>query len=351
MTKTDIKNFTLEKLLDYVVELGQPKYRAEQIFNWLYNHLSFDFNEMENLPKSLRMELSQKTNVQTLNIVRKLDSPLIGTTKFLFSTKDNNEIEAVIIPEGKRTTLCLSTQVGCPLNCKFCATGLMGFTRNLTVGEIVDQYLLTAREYGKNTITNIVFMGMGEPLLNYRATIEAIENFTNELTKGLSRNRITVSTAGIPDKIRALADSGLRVKIALSLHSPFNDVRNKLMPVNKKYSIEENIEALKYYARKTRTRITFEYLMLDGINDRYEDVQGLAHLTSQLPSKINLIPFNSIAHMNPGGFAASLSPSPIERISEFADKLRAKNITVMLRNTQGNDIAAACGQLAIQKKL
>ncbi len=305
---------------------------------------------MENLPKSFREKLSREAEIQTLRLVNKIDSPITGTTKFLFETWDGNKIEAVVIPEGKRTTLCISTQIGCPLNCKFCATGLMGFTRNLTVGEIVDQYLLTAKEYGKKVITNIVFMGMGEPLLNYEATIDSIKNFTNELTKTLSRNRITVSTAGIPDKIRALADSGLRVKVALSLHSTFDEVRNKLMPINKKYPLEENIEALKYYAKKTGTRITFEYLMLDGINDRDENVKGLARLTSKLPSKINLIPFNSIAHMNPGGFASKLAPTPFPKIHEFANKLRNKNITVIIRNSQGDDIAAACGQLAIKEK-
>ncbi len=350
MNKVNIKNFTLPKLENYLVSIGEPKYRASQIFNWLYNHLSFDFDEMENLPKKLRTKLKEETEIQTLNISRKVSSPLSLTTKYLFATKGGGEIEAVIIPEGKRTTLCISTQIGCPLNCKFCATGLMGFTGNLGVGEIVDQYLLTAKEIGKEKITNIVFMGMGEPLLNYDATVKAIENFTNELNKGLSRNRITVSTAGIPDKIRALADTGLRVKMALSLHSPFNEVRNKLMPINRKYSIEENIKALKYYADKTGTRITFEYLMLNGINDRDKDVKGLAKITAQLPSKINLIPFNSIAHMDPGGFAAQLAPTPFAKIEAFADKLRAKNITVMIRNTQGNEIAAACGQLAVKSK-
>ncbi len=350
MEKTNIKNFTLSGLRSFIESLGEPKYRADQIFNWLYNHLSFDFHEMQNLPKSLREKLAQELEIQSLKVVQRIFSPVTGTTKYLFETKDKKEIEAVIIPEGKRTTLCISTQVGCALNCKFCATGLMGFTRNLTLAEIVDQYLLTSKELGAKKITNIVFMGMGEPLLNFEATVLAIENFTNELTKGLSRNRITVSTAGIPDKIRALAESGLRIKMALSLHSPFNEIRSKLMPINKKYPIEENISALKYYAQKTNTWITFEYLMLDGLNDRDEDVKGLARLASQLPVKINLIPFNSIAHMNPGGFAASLQPTPRERISEFADKLRAKNITVMLRDTQGDDIAAACGQLAIKRK-
>ena len=168
MTKTNIKNFTLEKLRDYVVENGQPKYRADQIFNWLYNHLSFDFSEMENLPKSLREKLSREAEIQTLRLVNKIDSPITGTTKFLFETHDGNKIEAVVIPEGKRTTLCISTQVGCPLNCKFCATGLMGFTRNLTVGEIVDQYLAHGKGIRKESNHQYCFHGNGRTVTKLR---------------------------------------------------------------------------------------------------------------------------------------------------------------------------------------
>jgi len=234
------------------------------------------------------------------------------------------------------------------LDCKFCATGLMGYKRNLTSGEIVDQYLLTAKENGKESITNIVYMGMGEPLLNYENTLKSIEIFTHELTKGLSRNRITVSTAGIAPKIKELADSPFRVKLAFSLHSTFEDIRTKIMPINKKYSLKDNIDAIKYYTKKTKTRVTFEYTMLKGLNDRDEDVKALTKLCSNLPSKINVIPFNSIKHMNPGGISAELDPTPYNEITKFVDKLRNNNITVMVRETQGDDIAAACGQLAVK---
>jgi len=223
----------------------------------------------------------------------------------------------------------------------------MGYKRNLTPGEVVDQYLLAAREYGKENITNIVFMGMGEPLLNYETTLSSIGIFTHELTKGLSRKRITVSTAGIAPKILDLAERNLRVKLAFSLHSAFEDVRTQIMPINKKYSLKENMEALKYYAKKTKTRITFEYTMLKDLNDRMKDVKALTALCSSLPCKINIIPFNSIAHMNPGGISAELNPTPLNEIHQFADKLRSHNITVMIRETQGDDIAAACGQLAV----
>jgi 23S rRNA (adenine2503-C2)-methyltransferase len=208
---------TKEELAEFFAELGEPKFRAKQLFDWIYDKRVFDFDEMKNLPKSLRKKLSENAEIFSLHSRGKMISDSTGTQKYLLMTNDNRAIEAVIIPEGKRTTLCVSTQVGCPLDCKFCATGLMGFKRNLTTSEIVDQYLLLQKDYDKQ-ITNIVFMGMGEPLLNYENTIKAIEIFIAEETRGLSKNRITVSTAGIPPKIIALAESGLRVKIALSLH-------------------------------------------------------------------------------------------------------------------------------------
>jgi len=346
--KSALKGLTLEELRAFFKEIGEPAYRGEQVFNWIYNHLASGFSEMENLPKSLREKLDQLCTINTLEQTAIQDSPETGTRKFLFSTSDNRKIESVIIPDGERATLCISTQVGCPLDCKFCATGLMGYKRNLTVGEIVDQYYLTAKEYGRKAITNIVYMGMGEPLLNYKSTLKSLSIFTDELAKGLSRNRITVSTAGIAPRIIDLAEAGPRIKLALSLHSCDEDIRSAIMPINKKYSLKENIEALKYYTKITKTRATFEYTMLKGINDRSEDIKALKRLCSELPSKINIIPFNSIAHMDPEGYSSKLEPTPYNRIMEFAQKLRDNNITVMIRETQGSDIAAACGQLAIK---
>ena len=347
--KIQLKGFTLPELQDYFVSIGEPKFRGGQVFNWMYNHLAFNFDSMENLKKELRQKLAAECELQTLTLVETQNSPSTGTKKYLFSTHDNRKIESVVIPEKERNTLCISTQVGCPLDCKFCATGLMGYKRNLTVGEVVDQYLLAAKENGKENITNIVYMGMGEPLLNYETTLKSIGIFTHELTKGLSRTRITVSTSGIAKKIKELADSGLRVKLAFSLHSAFEEIRDKIMPINKKYSLKENTDALKYYTKQTKTRITFEYTMLKGLNDRTEDVKALTKLCSSLPSKINLIPFNSIKHMNPGGISAELEPTPLKEIHDFADRLRNNNITVMIRETQGDDIAAACGQLAVKR--
>ncbi len=341
-----LKGLTLIELKDFFVSIGEPKYRAEQIFKWMYGSIVDNFGEMNNIPKSLREKLTSLSNLDTLSYSNSEVSHSTNTKKYIFITDDNYKVESVVIPEKKRTTLCISTQVGCPLDCKFCATGLMGYKKNLTAGEIFDQYKLAKKDYTDSEITNIVYMGMGEPLLNFDATVKSLQIFAEELTTGISLKKITVSTAGIPPKINELAETGLKVKLALSLHSCFDEIRNKIMPINKKYPLSENIEALKNYSKKTGTRITFEYVMLAGINDRNEDIKALIKLCSTMPSKINFIPFNSLEHMKPGGIAATLKPSSKDRIERFADKLREKNITVMLRNTQGDDIAAACGQLA-----
>jgi 23S rRNA (adenine2503-C2)-methyltransferase len=346
--KQTIKGYTIPELKKYFISEGEPAFRAEQVFKWMYGDMVDDFNEMNNLSKSLRSKLTDKFSIDTLRYSTSEISSSTKTKKYIFETNEGNKIESVIIPEKKRTTLCISTQVGCPLDCKFCATGLMGYKKNLTAGEIFDQFKLAGKDYKDCAITNIVYMGMGEPLLNFKETVKSLEIFAEGLTTGISLKKITVSTAGIAPKIKELEETGLKVKLAFSLHSCFEEIRNKIMPINKKYSLKENIEALKRYAMKTKTRITFEYVMLDGINDRNEDIKALARLMSTIPSKLNIIPFNSLEHMNPSGLAGKLRSTPMERIQIFADKLRAKNITVMIRNTQGDDIAAACGQLAIK---
>lgn len=347
--KISLKDFRLEELQEFIVDIGQSKFRGNQIFNWIYNNIVDDFNLMENIPIPLREKLNALSEINSLYLVSKHKSTNSKTVKYLFETKQGNKIESVIIPENGRRTLCISTQVGCPLDCKFCATGLMGYKRNLTTGEIIDQYLQTQKDISPEPITNIVFMGMGEPLLNYSATEKTLKILLHDLGNKIGRTKITVSTAGIPHKIIELANSGTRVKLALSLHSCFDEIRNKIMPINLKYNLEKNIEALKYYSKITKTKIMFEYTMLKGINDREEDLNALVKLCSHIPSKVNIIPFNSIAHMVDGGFSAELEPTPLKKINEFAAGLIDKGIFVMLRNTKGNDIAAACGQLAIKK--
>lgn len=347
--KIELKGMSLEEMEIFFQSIGEKKFRAAQIFNWMYNNLATEFDEMANIPKSLKLTLMESATLRTLELKNIQNSVLTGTKKYLYKTYDGHSIETVLIPEKKRNTLCISTQIGCPLDCKFCATGLMGYTRNLSVGEIVDQYILTASDVGKDTITNIVYMGMGEPLLNFQNTLQSLSIFTNELNQRISRNRVTVSTSGIPKKIIELADSPYRVKLALSLHSAFEDIRSKIMPINIKYSLKENIEAIRYYSRITKTRITFEYTMLNDLNDRDADVKALTKLCRSLPSKLNIIPFNSIAHMDPLGISKDLEPTPKNRIDNFAQELRNNNITVMVRETQGDDIAASCGQLAIKE--
>jgi len=345
--KTELKGLTIEQLNDYFESIGEQKFRGEQVFDWIYNHLEFNFDGMLNLSKELREKINETCSLNSLELITTQKSNSTGTAKYLFRTFDDYDIESVVIPEKNRNTLCISTQVGCPLDCKFCATGLMGYKRNLTAGEIVDQYLLIAKEYGKENISNIVYMGMGEPLINFDHTLNSLQVFTGNPEQGFSKNRITVSTSGIPNKIKELADSGLKVKLALSLHSCFEETRTLIMPINGKYSLADNFNAIEYYAQITGTKITFEYTMLSGINDQDKDIKALTKLSRRIPSKINLIPFNSIKHMDPGGISAELEPTSYDNIVTFADKLKENKLTVMLRDTQGDDIAAACGQLAV----
>lgn len=346
VTKTLLKGLTLKELKDFFTAAGEKRFRGDQVFEWIYGHMAQSFDEMSTIPNYLRKKLNLYCELNTLTLVSTEISKRTGTKKYLFKTHDDLIVESVIIPEVKRTTLCISTQVGCPLDCQFCATGLMGYKRNLSSGEILDQFLMASVEYGKNKISNIVYMGMGEPLLNYTNTLKTLQIFAEQKTKDISLRRLTVSTAGIAPKIIELADSGLKVKLALSLHSMFEETRNKIMLINKKYSLAENLEAVRYYAKQTDTRITFEYVMLKDINDRTDDLNALIKLCKSLPCKINVIPFNSISHMAPTGLAHELQPSQKFRVDEFVKTLRDNDIVVMVRYAQGDDIAAACGQLA-----
>jgi len=344
--KTMLKGLTLKELKDFFVAAGEKRFRGDQVFEWIYGHMAESFDDMSTLPNYLRKKLNLYCELNTLTIASTEISPRTGTKKYLFKTNDDQIVESVIIPDAKRTTLCISTQVGCPLDCQFCATGLMGYKRNLTSGEIFDQYLLASKDWDKLPISNIVYMGMGEPLLNYANTFKSLEIFSESKTKDISLRRVTVSTVGIAPKIVELADSGIKAKLALSLHSLFEETRSKIVPINKKYSLSENLEAVRYYANQTGTRITFEYVMLKDINDRSDDLNALIRLCKSIPCKINIIPFNSISHMSPTGLSHELEPSPRYRIEEFVNKLRENDIFTIVRYTQGDDITAACGQLA-----
>jgi len=351
--KRNLTGLTLGELETFALGLGERPYRGRQLFYWIYNRGATTFEEMTDLPKLLRQQLSEIASLRCLSLTRRRVSPSDGTVKYLFELQDGLKIESVLIPpvprlngERKRLTLCISTQVGCPLNCVFCASGAMGFARNLTTGEIVDQVLEVRRE-ATQKITNLVFMGMGEPLMNYDAVMKSVEILSNEYSVAISTKRMTISTAGWVDGIRRLADEGRKVKLAVSLHTLDDVLRTNLMPLNKKFNLQKLIEAVEYYYRKTRQRVTYEYILFDKLNDREEDIRRLVVLSKKVPCKINVIPFHPIDFTHPTGFARTLQPTSRERIEWFVEKLRQAGITVMVRSSAGEDIEAACGQLAV----
>ncbi len=352
--KTNLKGFDLPELQKFVEGLGEKKYRAAQLFSWLYTKGARSFDEMTDISKEFRSTLREVANITGVEELSRSVSK-DGTTKFLLRLIDEYAIESVLIPPEKkspnaesRLTLCLSTQVGCPLDCKFCATGTMGFFRNLSAGEIIDQ-VLYAQTQSDRRITNLVYMGMGEPMLNYENVMKSIDIVTNDHSLNIGTRHITISTAGYANKIRQMADEDRKVKLALSLHSLDNEKRALLMPITKKYPVKELIDALEYYYRKTRHRPTFEYILFDSFNDTDSDIKKFTALSKRIPCKINIIPFHSIDFTNPSGFAATLKPTPREGVDRFADKLRKADITVMIRGSSGEDIEAACGQLAVSK--
>lgn len=356
MTKKVIKGLSLKELQEFVESLGEKKYRATQLFSWMYAKGAESFEEMTDVSKGFREVLDGSARLDNLELERKSVSPTDGTTKFLFRLHDGLLIESVLIPPEEsspdsetRLTLCVSTQVGCPLDCKFCATGTMGFLRNLTAGEIVDQ-VIQAQRHAKRRITNLVYMGMGEPMLNYDEVMKSVDIVTDDRSLNIGTKHITISTAGYADRIRQMADEDRKMKLALSLHSLDNEKRTLLMPITKKFSVDALIDALEYYYRRTRRRPTFEYIPFEGFNDTGEDVRRFIKLSRRIPCKVNIIPYHSIAFTGLSGFGATLKPTPRARMEQFARALRDANITVMVRSSAGEDIEAACGQLAVEEK-
>lgn len=357
--RKNLLGMTEAELSSYAVSLGQPKYRGGQLAKWMYSKGATTFAGMTDLGKGFRNRLEETAVMEGVIPVTRQTSMRDGTTKFLFVLNDGLKIESVLIPPRSphveeptesdpgesRLTLCVSTQVGCPLDCLFCATGMMGFKRNLTPGEIVDQVRYVHRDTGQR-ITNVVFMGMGEPLLNYDAVLDASEIMVSGLK--IAARRITLSTAGRPDRIRQLADEGRQVKLAVSLHSAVEGTRARLMPISRKFGLSELLDALQYYYQKTKLRVTFEVIFFDGVNDNTTDIRRLIDFARRVPSKINVIPFHSIGFTAPKGFAASLRPS--RKLAMIVEELRTANLTVMVRSSAGEDIDAACGQLAITAK-
>ena len=330
-------------LQEYFVALGVKEFHARQFLKWVYQRGVTDFSEMTDLGLSLRQTLSERA---MLALPEKAGEQISedGTWKWLFRLEDGNCIETVFIPEDDRGTLCVSSQVGCTLNCTFCATARQGFSRNLQASEIIGQLWLAGRlladaGYGPRAVTNVVMMGMGEPLLNYDAVVSAIRLMLDDLSFGLSRRRVTLSTAGVVPAIDRLAKD-CPVSLAVSLHAVEDDIRDQLVPLNRKYPIDQLLHACRRFLNNdSRRRITFEYVMLDGINDSTDHARKLVRLLRDIPAKVNLIPFNSVE-----GIAYDCSPKLV--IDRFREEVLAGGLMTITRRTRGADIAAACGQLA-----
>lgn len=358
MNKLNLKGLTLGELEDFALSVGERKFRGKQFFDWLYTKEASSFAEMSSLSKNLREKLASSARIDSLKLVEAQTSREDATTKFLFELEDGKRIESVLIPprtafkdtqakleeEQQRLTLCVSTQVGCALDCKFCATASMGIQRNLTAGEIVDQVLQAKKLSGKH-ITNLVYMGMGEPLMNYDHVMNSVDIVSTGIK--IAAKRITISTAGWVPKIRQMADENRKMKLAVSLHTLDDHARSELMPINEKFPLADLLKAVQYYYRKIKQRVTFEYILFDGWNDRDEDIAKLIKLAKSIPCKLNIIPFHNIEFVHPTGISARLHPTPKKRLDEFVRRLREAHVTVFVRSSAGEDIDAACGQLAV----
>jgi 23S rRNA (adenine2503-C2)-methyltransferase len=343
--KIAIRELSLNELIAQFEASGEKSFRAKQVYEWLWLHHVHEFNQMSNLSLALRAKLDEEYSIDAIRI----DDEQISsdrTIKCAFSVGEGKVVEGVLIPTTSRMTACISSQVGCSLSCTFCATGKLKLMRNLTAGEIVDQivFLKRAAEQKYETpLTNIVYMGMGEPLLNYKNTLRSIERITAPNGLGMSPKRITVSTAGIAKMIRKLGDDEVKFNLALSLHAANDKKRSEIMEINDTNNLAELADALIYFHEKTGTRVTFEYIIFDGFNDSLEDAAELAKFARCVPCKINIIEYNPI---DEGGFQRAKP----EKVSAFAAYLESKNLVVNVRRSRGKDIDAACGQLANKNK-
>ncbi len=345
-TAVNLLDFDLEGLAAFCERLGEKRFRATQLFRWIHQRGASDFGQMSDLAKSLRAKLAETATVQALPVVSQQISA-DGTIKWLFDVGDGNAVESVFIPEEDRGTLCVSSQAGCAVGCRFCSTGHQGFSRNLTTGEIVAQlwfaehFLRRHLQRSDRVITNVVMMGMGEPLQNYTALVPALRAMLDDNAYGLSRRRLTVSTSGVVPMMDRLG-ADCPVALAVSLHAPNDTLRDDLVPLNRKYPLAELLAACRrYLAHAPRDFITFEYCMLDGVNDQPEHARELAALVREhgVSCKFNLIPFNPFP-------ASGLLRSPAARVQAFARLLADAGIVTTVRKTRGDDIDAACGQLA-----
>ena len=341
--KADIRSLTISDLEHELVKLGQPKFRGRQIYQWLWQKGANNFEEMTNLSVALRAQLTESYEIRGIHqdlIQHSWD----GTIKVRYRLHDGHMIESVLIPvpQEKRYTVCVSSQVGCSLSCKFCATGQMKRMRNLTPGEIYDQVYRVNQtcnaQYGAN-LTNIVYMGMGEPLLNYANVMKSIDLISSPDGLGMSAKRITLSTAGVAKMIRKLADDNSKVNLALSLHAADDQKRNEIMPINEQNDLESLVDAIKYYYQITKNKISYEYITFKGYNDSHEDARNLIKLCKHYPVLVNIIEYNPIDGVD-------YEKSEPITIDQFASVLRNNGIMVTVRKSRGKDIDAACGQLA-----
>lgn len=334
--KIVLKNLTEEEMKEFILSIGEKKFRAKQIFSWIYKNVR-DFDEMKNIPKSLRDKLREKSIIGNIDIDLRLDSKIDKTKKYLFLLNDGNIIETVAMKYEDRITVCVSNQVGCRMGCRFCASTIDGLERNLEAWEILDQIMKVQEDLGKR-VSNIVMMGSGEPLDNFENTKRFLKLVNEESGLNIGYRHITLSTCGLVDKMMDLADLELPINIAISLHSPFDDERQKIMPVANKYSIEEIINACNYYISKTNRRVTFEYSLIKDTNDSEKEAKRLVELLRGMLCHVNLIPINPIEERD-------FEKPDMEYINRFKNYLDKKNIPVTIRNSMGSDISGACGQL------
>jgi 23S rRNA (adenine2503-C2)-methyltransferase len=343
--KNNIRVLNLEELKTFFAANNQPAFRAKQVYEWLWKKSATSFDEMTSLSKDMRELLSNQFVINAVTI----DSQQISTDRTIknaFKLYDTNIVEGVLIPTINRMTACISSQVGCSLTCKFCATGKLERLRNLDADEIYDQVVLLkkqAEEKYNTPLTNIVYMGMGEPLLNYQNVLNSVEKITSPEGLNMSPQRITVSTAGVAKMIKKLADDNVRFNLALSLHAANDEKRNYIMPINESNTLEALAEALKYFYEKTQTRVTYEYIVFKDFNDSLQDAKELALFCKHVPCKVNIIEYNPIDD-------GELQQTTPDRLRAFADFLENKNIIVNIRRSRGKDIDAACGQLANKNK-
>ncbi len=343
MAKQNLLGYTRQELEDTMVSLGDKSYRGRQLFKWLYGDRQYDFSLMTDLSKEMRSKLDEQFEFRGLTMARSQVSA-DGTRKFLFELEDGSPLETVLIPDEEgRKTVCVSSQVGCALKCGFCATGTMGFMRNLTVGEIVGQLVYIRDEFGADAFTNIVFMGMGEPMLNYENVIEAVRIISAPSGLAISAKKVTISTSGVSPKIKKLADSSLKARLAVSLHAATQEKRVKIMPVAETFHLDKLMEAIKYYTDKTGYRVTFEYILFDNFNDTMEDVLALSKLIRGIPCKINLLAYNPVEGLD-------FDRPSDEKVDWFGRELYPRAPAVTVRKSRGRDIDAACGQLAARQR-